>query len=1137
MADFSLLNYDLLEKIGEGGICDVYKIRRLSDNTIFALKKLKSPTPENMHALETEYLFLAFHGHPGILGGYEYIKRGNLVAIVMDYLPGGTLEIECGKIPPEKLKSRMMEILEIANFVSHCGYNYNDYKPQNFVINSKGKLQLIDFNLVQKIADSANQKSGTFGYIAPELLTGNQASTRSDIYSLGATFYELASGRMPFEASDEGALIKLITENKPKSISTGNTQIDDIIMSMLEIDPQDRPGSFIQIACSLGEQDEFIDLVKAHKGSYLGSGLWPFVNDITAGLNPDNPGNMMIITGSDYESRFLLKDIISLMKVNYDKVIDCELDCLKPDLIDESKTTNSLLAANLSDIHKPDIAGVVDSIIYNSNLKLTALFTTSSPAYGEGGDKLSTISLRDIENRTDIYIEHYLGKYSLSDKLCKQLDELTGGDPELIEPYVRMLIDQGTLTYTDQGWEDFEELDTNNVPSSIADICNECFNKSNSNKAIILNLLSVLNRPQTLEVLAGISGQTNESLQSDLHELYQTGILVVNDDKYNIKGEARRLAFYRLLNDGIRREYHEKAFIYFRDISPDLDQQSYHSYYAGFYTEALELNFRVAGKYFEEFTLKSARKFIQLAEAAYCELSPETVDNNLAVNFFNLAGDIAKTLAEYNKAIVKYGRAAMLAKNTNDDKILAEVYKNLGDVYRMQQKPSESINYSNQALVIFKKYNDLPLQAACLNNLGLAHWTAGDHDNALEQFGLALKVNEELGDLTEQSKIHNNIAIIFDIKGQKEMALEGFRKALDCAVSIKNLQLETKFLDNIGYFFLNSGQPQESLEYFHKSYKLAMKIGFDDEQLNIVSNIAQAYYKMGDFIQSAEANQKALAIAESLNHQKFRMQASYLIARDCLALGNYRLYSEMIETAETIGADLSNPEMINDTRLLKLAYFFDTGQIKSAEKLLDYLGRDSALTYSQKAHLDYFRLKKAALSAAGIDELKQLSEKIIAVNLPEFSGQAILEYASALISDGNSAEAYSALNDYSVLNIEDTLIEFQFRLIYAKLLTAQNQFDQAIEQLSTLETESHEKGCIPMLFRALVNHASLFDKCRKESIMPSMLAQTGQVYSSLVESFPENIKDFGFNHIEEFKTFRFLADKYGSGIELKQESL
>lgn len=1147
MNKFCHSNYEFLEKIGEGGICEILKIRHRQSNDIFAFKKLKSSSADSLRAITREYRFLKFHNHPGIVKAFEYVNYHDCPGIVMEFVDGPTLESRKNKINIEQIYSIMLEIIEIANFVNHCGFIYNDYKLQNFILAGGHDLKLIDFNLIRRLDEKSSLKSGTLAYLAPEVLAGNPASMKSDIYSLGVMLYELITGRMPFEASDEGALIKLITETMPASLNSGSSNVDETIMRMLEKSSDDRFKGFFEIAESLGMEDEFRQIVKNHSQYYIDAGIWPGADQVLDEISAAHENPLIVLSANKYINERLFQDTSSLARLTgsevhvYSTEDKAEIalneqasepisNVSKRHRLDNHDSGGPIHLINCSNVWSNDILSVTESALANlAGGSGAAIFTSDNNVKRIGN--VSFISVNDSADKDKIYLDHFLKRYSVTDGFILKISEFADVDARVMQAYLNDLIKNEYLVYDSEGWEQAKEIDDISLPSPVVAACEKALDNLPKLSREILNWLAVLEERQDISSLAGLTKIESSDIGSHLKILMDYELVNVKEELFGIWGRGRRETIYNRITDETRSSYHERAYEYFKAMGQDgADQSAHHCFHAGLFERAIDLNYNSASAYFDKFDFKKADKFIRTAEAASGKIGNETTRRKPVIKVFILAGNIAKALAENSRAEEKYLMAMEMAKNSGYDELLAEVYKNLGDLYRLRQKPAESIDCSRKALEFYKAQNDLPHQAACLNNLGLAYWTAGDYNLALRYFRNSLEVNIKLEDLTEQSKIYNNIAIINDIQGHKDDALGGFKKALDCAIATGNLQLEAKYLGNIGYFHLSAGRPRDSLEYFRQSYNLAMKIGYDEGQLDMVSNIAQAYHKLGNFIESAKANQKALEIAGSLKHERFRVQAAYLLARDCLVLGNYKLSGDMLRLAESICETLSNPEIMNDITLLKIEYFLAVGDKDKCNYLLNALRENKVLTNDQITRRNYLRLKALNLfEDRGEDSSDSALSGAIESNINELSDALLLEGARAMLNAKNLEAAKKMIETYGSRKVSDTLMDYDYRLISARYFAEVNAYDDALELLDEIEKEATDSGCLPVVFNALIGRAVILEKCGKKARLETDLGQLDQIFKQLLDSLPADTDHFMFQAVPPINEYLKLADRYDGG--------
>lgn len=262
-------NYEVLENCGEGGLAIVLKVRNQKTGEICAFKKLKESTPDNLRALKREYDFLRNYQHPTLPRVDSFFDLPDGPGFIMDYVEGVPLSSQNGNLLESELEAIFLQMLEIAQFINHCGYLYGDYKPANFLLRYDGKIKLIDFNLISREIDKDGSLSGTIQYLAPELLTGGEKSPLTDIYSLGVCFYEIATGSLPFNSESVDTILKAIAESMPPMPALKNEKMAKAILAMIARDPAERPASPFAAASLFGWKEKLAVLIKANAEAYI----------------------------------------------------------------------------------------------------------------------------------------------------------------------------------------------------------------------------------------------------------------------------------------------------------------------------------------------------------------------------------------------------------------------------------------------------------------------------------------------------------------------------------------------------------------------------------------------------------------------------------------------------------------------------------------------------------------------------------------------------------------------------------------------------------------------------------------------------------------------------------------------------
>ncbi|MDR2982766.1 MAG: serine/threonine protein kinase [Puniceicoccales bacterium] len=264
-------DYEIMAKLGQGGMGVVYLAQHVFLKKRFALKILSSDlalVPEFVQVFQNEAQTLASLKHPNIVEVYNFGTFEGHYYFVMEYLNGGTLETyrlkERGMLPAHEVLSAMRAITSGLKHAHAKGIIHRDLKPENFLLDSNGIIKISDFGLarlaqvpasakrsnshrsqtyVHLAAGAANTPEvagGTDGYVAPEIASGKPADVRSDIYALGVVAWRMLTGTMPEPFTH------------PSQIVPGlDPRWDRIINLCLRQDPRERYQSVEELEADL----------------------------------------------------------------------------------------------------------------------------------------------------------------------------------------------------------------------------------------------------------------------------------------------------------------------------------------------------------------------------------------------------------------------------------------------------------------------------------------------------------------------------------------------------------------------------------------------------------------------------------------------------------------------------------------------------------------------------------------------------------------------------------------------------------------------------------------------------------------------------------------------------------------------
>ena len=232
--------YEILDKIGSGGMADVYKAKDHKLNRLVAVKVLKPEFREDtafISKFQVEAQSAAGLAHPNIVNVYDVGDENGIYYIVMELVEGITLKDYISK----KGKLAVREATSIAIQVSmglEAAHNnsivHRDVKPQNIIISTDGKVKVTDFGIAR--AASANTISstvmGSVHYTSPEQARGGYSDYKSDIYSLGITMYEMLTGHVPF---DGDTTVAIAIKHLQEEMRSPREYVPDLPKSIVQI--------------------------------------------------------------------------------------------------------------------------------------------------------------------------------------------------------------------------------------------------------------------------------------------------------------------------------------------------------------------------------------------------------------------------------------------------------------------------------------------------------------------------------------------------------------------------------------------------------------------------------------------------------------------------------------------------------------------------------------------------------------------------------------------------------------------------------------------------------------------------------------------------------------------------------------
>jgi serine/threonine protein kinase len=257
-----LLHYEIIEKLGEGGMGVVYKARDVRLQRFVALKLLPwadASNPDRRERFLREARAASALSHPHIITVHDIATEGGVDFIVMEFIDGRPLDrlIPRRGLPVRDALTYTLQVADAIAAAHNIGIIHRDLKPGNIVVAGDGRLRVLDFGLAKLVEPESGHESetiasltgagvilGTPAYMAPEQAVGESIDHRADLFSLGVVLYEMVSGARPFQGANHAAIVHALHTFDPPLLSSLHPGVppalDQVVNRLLAKRPADR---------------------------------------------------------------------------------------------------------------------------------------------------------------------------------------------------------------------------------------------------------------------------------------------------------------------------------------------------------------------------------------------------------------------------------------------------------------------------------------------------------------------------------------------------------------------------------------------------------------------------------------------------------------------------------------------------------------------------------------------------------------------------------------------------------------------------------------------------------------------------------------------------------------------------------
>lgn len=257
--------YEIISRIGSGGMADVYRAKDHKLNRFVAIKVLKPEFKDDrvfISKFRVEAQAAAGLAHANIVNVYDVGEENGINFIVMELVEGITLKAyisKKGKLPMREATSIALQVASGLEVAHNNGIIHRDVKPQNIIISMDGKAKVADFGIARAVSSNTINSSamGSVHYSSPEQSRGGYSDAKSDIYSMGITMYEMITGRVPFDGENTVAVaLKHLQEEIPsprKLVPEIPFSTEQIILKCTQKSPDRRYNNMTELIRDLKE--------------------------------------------------------------------------------------------------------------------------------------------------------------------------------------------------------------------------------------------------------------------------------------------------------------------------------------------------------------------------------------------------------------------------------------------------------------------------------------------------------------------------------------------------------------------------------------------------------------------------------------------------------------------------------------------------------------------------------------------------------------------------------------------------------------------------------------------------------------------------------------------------------------------
>ena len=1069
--------YEIVHLVGGGGMGAVYKARDREVNQVVALKVIRPDLANDSEIIERfkQELVLARQvTHKNVIRIYDLAEADGMKFITMEYVEGIDLRtriIEKKKLAVEEAVEVVRQVCRALEAAHSVGVIHRDLKPQNIMREKTGRVLVMDFGLARTVEGGGLTQTGvmvgTLAYMSPEQALGTPLDQRSDLFTVGLIFYELLSGKTPFQA--QSALASLVKRTQERAVSVCEVDssippaLSAIASKCLERDISLRYQNASEILADLdtwqGKTATVPPVVK--KEAERPAGFWSRIFS-----RPLLGNTLAIVIGSVLAVAVLV--IAGLFIKQRFRPAEAKQQVPAPIV-----SVAVLPFHNVSgDASLNRVGGVLSELLY-ADIGQSPHVRTTPPErihqivvdlHAAADGPYDSTTIRRVAESSDSGILIW-GQY------------LKSGQQIRIDTTIQDLKHERTIPLNS------EAVAEKDLPAAIDRLA----------ASIRQNLSLPLDLVKQLQ--ANAFEPTSKSLTA-LRD-YSSGVRLLREgrnqdalkDFQNSTKEDPEfaLAFARMAETYSRLGYDSEAEQAARkavELSEKLPQvekdliaanqlrivKDYAKAIAAYQNLAkvapynTEILWALGNMYENTGDFSKAREFYQKLLA----MNPKDINSLLGM------GRIAVLSGDPEAAVDPFSRALSVAIQTDNQEQKGTVLQALGIAYSYLNKPDDALQNYQQALEIRRRLGQKKGIADGLNMIATTYDGMGKSDLAFKNYNDALQIYREIGDQQDIGNVLANVGQYYDDHGKYDEALKLFREALQIHRDLNNQNDEALALNNIGNTYLFKGDYNDARMYFEQALQLREKINVPGDIAATLHNLAEVSTKQGQYEQALSQYLRAMELFRNAGDKHGTAVEAY-------SIGSIFEYQGRYGSAES-----SKKQALDDFREVKENSFWMGEALSGYGKALSETGRfDESAKMFEEALAFSRELKNDALVAQTLNwqgdsflyrgdrkAAKLLYEQALRTASKTTDRNLLLgsrlNSAKIIADEGLSQSALKILNGVAEeaetlglkhLSIECSIYEAQGRLQLKDYARARPELERAILQ-------SEKLGLKPLLMKA-----------------------------------------------------------------------